>query len=378
MLDVSLDRSNMLGWLGDYPNQLRALYPAGVRAGRRVVAPVTDVLILGTGGGSAAAAYVVGALGHSVLRVPLAVCQGYDLPARVREGGLLPGAGGTLVVAVSHSGQTEETLSAFGQLPAAAASRTVVVAGGGCLAEQARERDLPLVELPTGMQARAVFAGILAALWGVLDGAGLTTSTAGVEEAAALAASLAAGWRPQAAAERGPQPGDGGGRWGGATEPEELTPLALAGRLADRLVLVYGGAGATEGVARRWKNQLAENGKTLAHWYTVPEAHHDEVVGWDAPPAVREHLFACLLRDPVAESPRLQKRLDVTRRLLATRVLGPDRVTEVAARGRGALARAVSLCLFGDFLSVYVALLRGIDPTPVPIIVSLKEEMARG
>ncbi|RJQ04933.1 MAG: hypothetical protein C4551_10015 [Bacillota bacterium] len=128
-------------------------------------------------------------------------------------------------------------------------------------------------------------------------------------------------------------------------------------------------------MARRWKNQLAENGKTLAHWYTVPEAHHDEVVGWDAPAAIREHLWACVLRDPPAESPRMARRLDATRRLLGERVPG---VTEVAAEGESLLARTLSLCLFGDFLSCYVALLRGVDPTPVPLIAGLKEEIARG
>ncbi len=370
-LDLSADNSDMLGWLGDYGNQLRALYPAGREAGKKVVpatgpaaapaggkpaAPVfSSCLVLGTGGGSAAAAYVAAALGRGRLKVPFTVTQGYDLPAFARLGG------GPLVLAISHSGDTEETVSSFAQLPAG--SHAVVIGGGGKLAASAREGGFPLVELPKGMQARAVFPGILAAILGVLDGARLTDPAFGdeIEEAATLAGELAKEWGP------------------GASPPSgEPSPLALAGLIRDGLLLIYGGAGATEGVARRWKNQLAECGKTLSHWYTVPEAHHDEVVGWDAPAAVREHLFGAVLRDAEVESPGMRKRLEVTRRLLAEKVLSPDRVVEVAARGRGALARAVSLCLYGDYLSSYVALLRGIDPTPVPIIVSLKEEMARG
>ena len=397
MLDLAVDRSGMLGWLGDYPRQLRALYPAGRRAGQdaahgagqdaaRRAGVFSDVLVLGTGGGSAAAAYVAGSLVRPVLRVPFVVCQGYDPPGYASGGGdgeegAAPPRGCGLILAISHSGETEETLAAVERLAGCGgagptvSSAVVVISGGGRLTAQAHQAGWPLVELPTGMQARAVFPGILAAILGVLDGAALTPTgfEAEIEEAATLAEGLAGSW--------GPAGGGAAGSWGpaggtGAGEP--LTPLTLAGRVADRLPIIYGGPGATEGVARRWKNQMAENGKTLAHWYTVPEAHHDEVVGWDAPAAIREHLFACVLRDLAAEDPRMRKRLEVTTRLLAERVIGPERVVEVSALGRGRLARTVSLCLFGDYLSCYVALLRGLDPTPVPIIISLKEEMARG
>ncbi|HCJ09926.1 MAG TPA: hypothetical protein DHW14_02015, partial [Clostridiales bacterium] len=333
--------------------------------------PFSAVLVLGTGGGSAAAAYVALSLTRRRLTVPFDVCQGYDPPLYASAADRPPGTGGTsgrrdqaragsvLVVAVSHSGDTEETLSAYDTLRGGAADPAVVaVTGGGRLAREAAREGHPVVALPTGMQARAAFPGILAALLGVLDGAGLTAGAgdfrAEVEEAAALLADLARDWGPEA-----PDP----------------PPLALARETADRLLVVYGGAGPTEGVARRWKNQLAENGKTLAHWYTVPEAHHDEVVGFDAPADLRERLHVCLLRDDAAESPKMRRRLDVTRRLLSGRVAG---VTEVEALGRSPLARALSLCLYGDYLSCYVALLRGIDPTPVSVILELKKVMAGG
>jgi len=377
-IDLSLDRSDMLGWLADYPRQLRELYPAGYTAGREAARAGADagrsfsaVLVLGTGGGSAAAAYVALSLTRGRLTVPFDVCQGYDPPryASAADGPAGPDGpsaprdrhrtGPVLVVAISHSGETEETLGAYQALRAGAADPAVVaVTGGGRLAREAAREGHPVVALPTGMQARAAFPGILAALLGVLDGAGLTAGAgdfrAEVEEAAPLLADLARDWGPEA-----PDP----------------PPLALARETVDRLLVVYGGAGPTEGVARRWKNQLAENGKTLAHWYTVPEAHHDEVVGFDGPAAVRERLHVCLLRDDAAESPKMKRRLDVTRRLLSGRVAA---VTEVEALGRSPLARALSLCLYGDYLSCYVALLRGIDPTPVPVIVELKKVMAGG
>ncbi|MEW6032115.1 MAG: SIS domain-containing protein [Bacillota bacterium] len=381
-LDTSLDRSDMLGWLADYPRQLEALYGPGREAGAAVNAGfaqrageiISDVLVLGTGGGSAAAAYVTSALTRDRLLVPFTVSQGYDLPVHVTAAAGpadRPGRGRSLIVAVSHSGQTEETLAAVEALPDGARAGLVVISGGGPLTAAARGSRRPLIDLPTGMQARAVFPGILAALLGLLDGAGLTTrSFAGeLAEAAELCGRLAAAWRPDTLPL---SPGSPGRAPGG--HPSPLTPLDLARRVSDRLLLVYGGAGATAGVARRWKNQLAENGKTLAHWYTVPEAHHDEVVGWDAPEAVREHLFACLLRDAAAESPKMKRRLDVTRDILAGRL---DGVVEVWAEGSSPLARALSLCLYGDFLSCYVALIRGLDPTPVPVIVELKREMAR-
>jgi glucose/mannose-6-phosphate isomerase len=376
----------MLGWLADYPNQLRLLYPAGVKAGRDAVrrarspadksrhgteATFTGVLVLGTGGGSAAGAYVAASLVRSRLKVPFEVAQGYDPPAYALADGARP-----FIIAVSHSGQTEETLSAVSALPTSAWSRMIVVTAGGRLLEEAARRKIPCVTLPEGMQARAVTPGIVAALLGLLDGAGLTTTgfAGEIEEAASLTAELAVAWSP-AAAKGEPRPVEAGtaGAAGTAAAAHSPSPIQLARLVVDRLLLVYGGAGATEGVARRWKNQLAENGKTLAHWYTIPEAHHDEVVGWDAPSYIREHIYACFLRDAEAETPKMARRLDVSRDLLAKRMTG---VTDVWALGRGSLARALSLCLYGDYLSCYVALLRGIDPTPVPIIVELKREVA--
>lgn len=391
MLDLAIDRSAMLRWLSDYPRQLRLLYPEGGRAGREAAAaaaPFSNVCVLGTGGGSAAAAHVVAALVRSCLRVPLAVCQGYEPPAYVLERTrfghstasprgrslvLASPHGRSLVLAVSHSGLTEETLIALQTVSevadsprSASAPAVVVLSGGGRLAAEAKRAGWPSVALPTGMAARAVFPGIVAAILGLLEGADLagTSFEDQVEEAASLSERLAVAWGPEAGSS-------------GPSGDEAIGPEALAGRLADRLLLIYGGAGATEGAARRWKNQMAENGKTLAHWSIVPEAHHDEVVGWDMPAAVRERLFACVLRDPAAESPRMRRRLDATSRLLRERVVGPEGLVEVAAVGASPLARVVSLCLYGDYLSCYLALHRGIDPTPVPIIAALKEEMAR-
>jgi glucose/mannose-6-phosphate isomerase len=410
---LEADRSDMLGRLADYPDQLRAAYPAGRRAGEAAVRRAEGpgcVLVLGTGGGSAAAAYVASSVTRPYLRVPLMVCQGYDPPGYAIAGpevgagasSTLP-VGRSLIIAASHSGETEETLEALRRVvgsPGGAVAafadglgrpegaglgpNVVVISGGGRLSAQAGRAGWPLVSLPVGMQARAVFPGILAAMLGVFEGAGLTYSgpataleanetafsgfEAEIEEAAGLACRLATTWGPSG---WGRIPAD-------AADRDRPSPFHLAQRVAGHLPIIYGGAGVTPGVARRWKNQMAENGKTLAHWYTVPEAHHDEVVGWEAPAALRERLFALILRDPSAESPRMRKRLDVTARLLGEKVLSPDRVVEVGAEGRGRLARAVGLSLFGDYFSCYLALLRGIDPTPVPIIVSLKEEMARG
>lgn len=361
--NLALDQSRMFDWLKDYPRQLRLLYPLGVQAGKEAMGQAEDeeftgVLILGTGGGSAAAARIVASLTRNRLKVPVEVAQGYEAPAYVAAGNAH-----TLVIGVSHSGQTEETLSAVSGLPSKCP--LTVITGGGPLAEEASRRKAPCVVLPTGMTARAFMPGIVAALLGILEATGLVGGkdkfSKQIDEAAKLTEELSALWGP-VAPEGQPPPA-----------LEYPTPLQLARRVVDRMVLVYAGGGAAEGIARRWGNQLAENGKTLAHWNTIPEAHHDEAVGWDAPPYLQEHLYACVLRDPEAETAKMRRRLDVTSELLARRMTG---VSQIPAQGQGALARALSLCLYGDYLSCYVALSRGIDPTPVPIIVTLKREVA--
>ena len=128
------------------------------------------------------------------------------------------------------------------------------------------------------------------------------------------------------------------------------------------------GTSAVAGVAAyRGAGQLAENAKTFAVHGVLPEANHNQVVGFDAPDAA-DRLALVLLRDSV-EHPQVTRRADVSRELAESRGIP---VHELRAEGDGALARLAALVALVDFTSVYAAFLAGVDPTPVEPIIELK------
>lgn len=305
------------------------------------------VLILGTGGGSAAAARLLGSYVADRCPVPIVLHQGYNLPAFARHGH-------ALVVAVSYSGETEEVLTAYREALAAGAP-TVAVTTGGTLAQLAAERQQPVVRIPGGMMPRMALGHLFMALLAIL--CRLRLADVPEPERVELLETLATGSREY-----------------GATVPLPRNPAKeLALRLEGRIPVIYGLNGYTDAVADRWRRQLAENGKVMAFANALPEAHHDEAVGWGTEDEALRRFHFVLLDDPHAPA-RLRRRLQATATLLQEREAG---VSVVTARGQGRLARMFSLVQLGDYVSLYVALRRGIDPTPVPIIDHFKAVLAR-
>jgi glucose/mannose-6-phosphate isomerase len=126
-------------------------------------------------------------------------------------------------------------------------------------------------------------------------------------------------------------------------------------------------------VATRWKGQCNENAKCLAYWNVYPELNHNELVGFEAPPDLLRSLFLVHLRD-ATDHPRVQARMEIVKRLLVERIAG---LAEFSGQGETLLARLFSLIYLGDFTSVYLSLLYGINPKPVQVIDYLKQELAK-
>jgi glucose/mannose-6-phosphate isomerase len=154
-------------------------------------------------------------------------------------------------------------------------------------------------------------------------------------------------------------------------DPSDNRALALAQELQGTLPLIYCGTGLLEAVNLRWRGQFQENSKVFAIGNLFPEMNHNEIMGWEYPGPIHERLAVVVLRDR-ADHPRVQRRLDVTRDLLA------DRATswmEVETKGEHKLARMLSLVNFGDWVSFYLAMLQDVDPTPIGLINALKNAM---
>lgn len=301
---------------------------------------VRAVLVTGMGG-SGITGDLVAALANDELPVPVAVHKGYGLP---RWAGPR-----TLVVAVSYSGDTEETLSATAE----AVKRgclVLTISSGGELDRLAVEHGLGRVTVPGGGMPRHNLGRLAVP---ALVALGLD---AGLDEATRVQRKLAAGC--------------------GRDVPTAANPAKqLAGAIAaGGLVVVCGSTGPTAVAAARLKCQLNENAKLPAFAAVLPELCHNEVVGWEGASSITAGAGLVWLRDPVGESRQVARRVTVTDRLLADRVAW---TTQVTARGRAPLARLASLLLFADLVSVYSAIALDRDPSPIASIAALKRELAR-
>ncbi|MDP8903872.1 MAG: bifunctional phosphoglucose/phosphomannose isomerase [Chloroflexota bacterium] len=337
------DPGRMLERVADFPPQLAAAWDiADELAVGDAARGATAVAVLGMGG-SAIAGDIVRGIYADRLRVPLLNVRDYDLPAWADRK--------TLVVAVSHSGATEETISA---LSTALERRcpVAVITTGGPLGDVARRVDLPRLIYPDQSAPRAALGYTLVLLTRLLERAGmLDFARHELDEAIEAVQGVVHACRPQA--------------------PTESNPAKqLAWSLLDRLPVVEA-SGFLAPVAYRWKTQLNENAKSLAVAEQLPEATHNTVVGYDQPDTLRDHLYVVFLASS-SDHPRNSLRATLSTELLAAVGISYQ---VVPVGGEGRLAQACSAIVLGDYVSTYLALLYGVDPTPVEAIAHVKSRL---
>jgi glucose/mannose-6-phosphate isomerase len=158
--------------------------------------------------------------------------------------------------------------------------------------------------------------------------------------------------------------------WGPDADSDSLAKR-VAQRVHKTCVCVYG-AGLTAPVAMRWKTQINENAKVPAFWAELPEADHNEICGWENAPSLGS--FMGVFLEDSDQHPRVRQRVELTAGLIDPNAAGTLRLE---SQGVNRVERVLSLVLLGDLVSAYLAVLRGTDPTPVPMIERLKEELAR-
>ena len=157
----------------------------------------------------------------------------------------------------------------------------------------------------------------------------------------------------------------------GAGEPVGSNEAkAVAAWIGDRVPVVWGSLGVAEAAAMRWKTQFNENAKTPAFASALPELDHNEIEGWSEGSGEG---FAVIALRHEGEHPRVAARVEATRELLAGSGLSFREVR--AGEEASPLATAFSLVMLGDFVSTYVALARGVDPSPIPVLSALKDRL---
>src|SRR3954454_1152943 len=301
------------------------------------------IIVAGMGGSAIGGELARAILGDHASR-PLITARAYGLPPWTTNE--------TTVVCESSSGDSEETRTCY-EAPGVIGAQRVVVTAGGSLAELARADGVPVIPVAGGYQPRAAVAYLTIA---VLEVAAL----AGVGPRMNSEIDVAADHLEELVIEWGPQ---------GADETEAQT---LA-RALNGTVPVIAGAGLTTAIAYRWKTQINENAKVPAYSQELPEMDHNEIEGWNNSGGELGRFSAVFLDDDDTH-PRVKERMELTSRLIRPGAAGVYRVN---SRGRTPVERVFSLVLLGDLVSLYLAVLRGVDPEPVELLSALKAELDR-
>lgn len=326
-----------------FPQQVREGWELGWAVSLPSPGRPPEHLVVAGMGGSAIGGDLVAAVLAPRLPLPVTVVRDSCLPPYVGPR--------SVVVAASYSGETEETLAVAHQAVQAGAT-LVAVTRGGRLGELGARAGY-VIQVPPALAPRAALGYLMMPILAAVERWGLTPSyRSDVEEAIQVLEGVAQSLGPHVPTPQNPA-------------------KRLAGELLGRFLLVYAGSPGVEPAARRWKCQFNENSKTLAAWNTFPELTHNETVGWEAPAHVAAGTAVILLLAG-DESPQDLRRIEATWALLRGRA---GSLHEERGHGTARLARLLSLVLLGDLTSIYLAYLRGVDPTPIHAIEDVKRRV---
>lgn len=304
---------------------------------------IVDSVVVGGMGGSALAALI--SQSWPSYKLPFEIMRDYEIPAYVSSK--------TLFIASSYSGNTEETVEAIGKAKQQGA-QIVVISAGGKLEEIARLEGYPHAAIPPGMQPRFASLYNFKAIITILERAGLVNendASATVYEAGGFIQESVKAWRADI-----------------KTDQNEAKQLAL--ELSGATPVIYAGPKLFP-AAYKWKISFNENAKNVAWCNQFPEFNHNEFLGWTSHPIDKPYKIIQLTSN--LEHERTQKRFEVTNKLLSGRWPQPH---VVEAKGDTLLEQLLYLIALGDFVSIYLALLNGLNPTPVDLIEKFKTELS--
>jgi glucose/mannose-6-phosphate isomerase len=338
-----LDPQDMLAHIEGLPDQLQNAWELGCSLPLPEWGHISQVLIAGMGG-SAIGADMLAAYAAQLSPSPIFVHRNYNLPAWAK-------GYDTLVITSSHSGNTEETLSAYKQAKANGC-RILAMSTGGKLAQAADRDQLPLWQFVHKGQPRAAvgfsFGLLLAAFTrlGLLPDPGDELHTA-IQDMRAQQKSI-----------------------GVAVPTTQNLAKRMAGQIFGRWVTVIG-ADVLEPIARRWKGQISEIAKAWSQFEFLPEADHNTLAGVINPEQALAKTFVIFLR-AASYHPRNQLRSNLTKKVFMLEGLNTDFID---AQGEGPLSHLWTALHLGDYIAYYLAMSYEVDPTPVAAIEGFKQEM---
>ena len=338
-----LDPEDMIGHINGLPDQLAAAWKLGNKLPLPRWRGIKRVFVAGMGG-SAIGSDLVAAYTENTLKASWITHRDYGLPAAAR-------GPDTLVICSSHSGNTEETISAFNAAKDTGC-RILAVCTGGELAKAAKKAKVALWVFKHKGQPRTAVGYSFGLLLAAATRLKLIT-----DPSKELADAVAAMKDQQKTL---------------LPEVRDTSNSAkrMGGQFMGRWITIYG-AGLMAPVARRWKTQLNEVAKVAASFEVLPEADHNALQGVMQPEAQFNATMAIFLRAP-HNDPRNDKRTELTRMAIMLQGQNTDTIT---ASGESRMANMWTALHYGDYTAYYLAMAYGVDPTPVPMLNELKEKM---
>lgn len=338
-----IDSENLLGHINNLPNQLIHGFEMGLSYPLPETSEFNSAIIIGMGG-SAIAADLLSAYVKPTCPIPLVVYRDYSLPGWCR-------GEKTLAVLCSHSGNTEETLSAFEQAVNHGCT-TIAITTGGKLTEIANSHNIPIWHYHYQSQPRAAVGYSFSLLLALFTRLGLhTDSEKELVDTVSTMQEAQSNYHIEIPTAKNPA-------------------KRMAGQLIDRCVCVIG-SGIMIPVARRWKTQINELSKAWAQFEELPEADHNTLAGCENPSGLISRQVLLFLRAD-SEPERMLQRIELTKTIFMLQGLGTDFID---ATGNTRLAQQWSMLHFGDYLAYYLAMAYDIDPTPIQAIEDFKKEL---
>ena len=340
------DPEGMLARIKELPAQFKQAWQAAMSFSLPAdYRNIDKVVVLGMGGSAIGGDLVRGLIQYES-KIPVIIHRDYGLPAFIDEK--------TLVIASSYSGNTEETLSGF-ELALKTGAKKLVMTTGGKVQQMAEKNNVPVFKIDYKSQPRAALGFSFVPALGVMQKLGfIADKSPDVTETIDILEKLSTRLDENSIGKANPA-------------------KQIAQRLYGYLPVIYG-AGIAAEAAHRWKTQINENGKAWAFYEVFPELNHNATVGFPLPKDIASKIRVIMLRSPTYNA-RVKLRYEVTAGLLKQAGVACEYVD---AEGQSALAQMMSLVMVGDFTSYYLAILYGVDPTPVKSISYLKEQLAKG
>lgn len=340
-----LDTEGMMKAVVSFPDQIKSASKILPDFDRGNYQGINKIVISGMGGSAIGGDLLRSYLAES-FALPVGVVRDYHLPGFVDER--------TLAFIVSFSGNTEETLGCF-EDACQKRAKIVGISSDGRLEQLCRERNIPCLLVPKGGQPRAALGYLFLPLLKVLEYLELIQSSpAESAEVDAILNQLSEKYKPEV-----PSP--------------DNPAKTLARKLQNKIPLIYASSPRLETIAWRWKDQFNENSETFAVCNTFSELNHNEIVGWSSLRDSTSKFCLVILRDKKDFS-RFNLRVEITKNILQDKVAA---MQEIWSKGEYLLTRLLSLIYLGDFVSVYLALLYGFNPTRIANIDYLKKELAK-